>query len=86
MERAGMVPATLGAEQMTFNEACKVAAERSKDGCSVHVNASIQPIPERLRNDLGEFMAQHVIPYDGYSVSDWMDGTTVATFTYGEER
>lgn len=55
---------------MTYEEACKKAASYT-DGCVHHVNATLSS---------GE---PPFIMADSYIVSDWTDGTTVASYVDG---
>jgi hypothetical protein len=58
---------------MTLQEASLTAKERSSDGYIHHVNASLRRMG-----------SAYVIDEDGYSVCDWMDGTTVESWVSGE--
>jgi hypothetical protein len=61
----------------TFKEACEYAKQESKkQECTKHVCAIIS----RGQGAEGQ-------PYiQGYRVDDWHDGTTVRTYTNGEEH
>lgn len=62
---------------MTFKEACNFARiESFKNQCGQHVNAKL----EIVRIAEGELP---IVRPDQFSVSDWYDGSTVATFDSG---
>lgn len=62
---------------MTFKEACNRARiESFKNQCGQHVNATIV-----LAKIDGE--ERCAVPHNGFNVSDWYDGSTVATFDSG---
>lgn len=55
-----------------FEAAKAKALIKSEDGCAYHVNAILVVI------------AGHPM-ISGYTISDWYDGTTLATFSNGRE-
>jgi hypothetical protein len=78
--------------KMNFANACARAKAASLEhpGCAIHVNALI--IPEETTSHqpvLDEsgyrVKAYPVIEHEGYTLSDWVDGTTVRTFVDGRE-
>ena len=60
--------------ELTYQEACEKALEKSKDGCSYHVCALVRM---NLASDE---------PYiAGYKIDEWKDDATVASYFYGNE-
>lgn len=60
---------------LTYTEARDKAREQSKEGCVQHVNAVILTTHAQVKGP-------EIV---GYTVSDWTDGTTVASFYKGRE-
>lgn len=60
---------------MTYQDAANQARQQSQDGCVQHVNGHIEMV-----DDSGLC----AIDPDDYYVSDWMDGTTQASYVNGE--
>lgn len=65
---------------MTLDESlARAKANSLAQSCTQHVTAS----PKLFLID-GRYAA--AIPADAYGVSDWFDGTVIATFTNGKEH
>lgn len=62
---------------MTFENACKAAIAMARQhGCTVHVNARIIGCRDKRPEGASPF----IISDTEFTVSDWCDGSTVATF------
>lgn len=60
--------------EMQYHNMCKEARDESRrDGCTKHVNAHVG-------------IVDGAPAITGFSISDWYDGSTIATFTDGEKH
>jgi hypothetical protein len=65
---------------MTYQEACDEARYVSKsEHCTKHVNATL------IKPASGRTGVEPKLDENGYTVSNWYDGSTVASFSAGAE-